>query len=219
MNALPVRSSPPVVLIHGAGTGPSIWRHVIPHLTDLALICPQRPASGDLDVEINFLAPLCTGAIVFGVSGGATLGLELVARGVPVAAGVFHEPAAGSLAPGLLAPVAAAYENGGVPGFGRALYGESWTPADGPDDPGEVARELAMFRAFEPRPSAPGVGPVLLTVGADSPAPRQASVQALAGLLECRWESIPGGRHAVHLDAPNAFAATAMRFVAESLGC
>jgi hypothetical protein len=57
--------------------------------------------------------------------------------------------------------VAAAYRDGGTPGFAAALYSPVWTPAEAPADPGAAGRDLAMFRAFEPAPPAAGEGPVL----------------------------------------------------------
>ena len=68
----------------------------------------ERLARTEVDVLI---APVA-GALVVGVSGGATLGLELAARGVGFRAAVLHEPAVGSLLPGLLDGVAAAYGAG-----------------------------------------------------------------------------------------------------------
>ncbi|UGQ12550.1 alpha/beta hydrolase [Yinghuangia sp. ASG 101] len=198
---------PRLVLIHGAATTARIWDRVLPHLDDFAVVRPDRPCSGDLGTEVAALADICADAVVAGVSGGATLGLELAARGVPFRAAVLHEPAAGSLAPGLLAPVADALRADGVPGFGRALYGPSWTPADAPQEPGVVHREFAMFRAFEPTPPGPSGPPVLLTVGARSPGPRHAAVAALGRHCGLPWATVPDVSHAVHLDAPRQFAA------------
>ncbi|MGP4110670.1 alpha/beta fold hydrolase [Streptomyces sp. 4N509B] len=201
---------PRLVLLHGAATTAEVWRRMLPHLDGLDgldVVCPERPCTGSLETEVAALAPLCADAAVAGVSGGATLGLELAARGVPLTAAVLHEPAAGSLAPGLLAHVAEGLRTGGVAGFGRALYGPSFDAGAAPGR-AVVEREFAMFRGFEPAAPAPGCGPVLLTVGERSPAARHASVAALArhcgGLGR---EVVPGGGHAVHLDVPEAFAA------------
>ena len=46
----------------------------------------------------------------------------------------------------------------------------AWTAAEAPDDPGAVSRDLAMFTSFEPAAPAPGVNPVIITVGERSPA-------------------------------------------------
>ncbi len=152
------------------------------------------------------LVPHCTGAVIAGVGGGATLGLELAARGVPFERAVLHEPAVGSLLPGLLAPMAAAFRDGGVPAFGLALYGSSWSPGDVPDE-AAVARDLAMFRAFEPRPPRPGAGSVLITVGAESPPVRLQAARALHEAFGYPFRIVPGAGHAVHWDAPGEFAA------------
>ena len=127
--------------------------------------------------------------MVAGVSGGATLGLALAAAGVPAAA-VLHEPAVGSLLPGLLDQVRAAYAEGGVPAFARALYGPAWTAAEAPADPGAVARDLAMFTRFEPAAPAPEAGPVIITVGERSPAVRHEAAARLADAVR-----LPGRGH------------------------
>jgi len=200
-----------VVLVHGAATTSRVWRHVVPLLGAFDVTCPDRSCSGDLAAEVAQLRPLCSGAIVAGVSGGATLGLALAAAGVPMTAAVLHEPAAGSLYPGLLDTVRAAYQAGGVAGFATALYGPSWTSAEAPGDPGAVARDLAMFTSFEPAASAPGVGPVVLTVGERSPRARQESVRRLAGKFGFAVRELPGAHHALHLDHPAVFAAEITR--------
>lgn len=200
------------VLLHGAATTGRIWQRVIPHLPDMDIQCPDRPCSGDLDTELAAVASMCCGAIVAGVSGGATIGLALAARSTPMRAAVLHEPAAGSLAPGLLAHVAEGLRTGGVAGFGHALYGPGWSPADAPADPPAVSRDFAMFGAFEPTTVGPFAGPVLLTVGEYSTASRHQSVRALSAHLDVPYQVIPGARHAVHLDAPAAFAAVVAGF-------
>jgi len=210
-------------LIHGAATTSRVWRHVVPLLTawrpgqgggDQATVTvPDRPCTGDLAAETAALRPCCAGAVVGGVSGGATLGLALAAAGVPAAA-VLHEPAVGSLLPGLLGPVRAAYAAGGVPAFARALYGSAWTPAEAPADPGAVARDLAMFSAFEPAPPGPGSGPVIITVGERSPRVRHAAAAQLADTFGYQVEVIAGAGHAVHLTHPAAFAALIRRAAA-----
>jgi len=193
-----------IVLIHGAATTSGIWRAVIPFLGDFQVDCPNRRSTGDMDTEIADLHALCAGAVVVGVSGGATLGLELAARGVPMKAAVLHEPAAGSLAPGLLAHVAAGLARDGVAGFGTALYGSAWTPSDAPADDDAVRRDFAMFGKFEPSAPQPGSGRLLLTVGEFSPPSRFEAVQALSHKLGIPWRVLDGSGHAAHLEAPGA---------------
>jgi pimeloyl-ACP methyl ester carboxylesterase len=207
-----------VVLVHGAATTSRVWRQVVPLLTagGLTVTVPDRPCSGDLDTELAALRPGCAGAVVAGVSGGATLGLALAAAGVPAAA-VLHEPAVGSLRPGLLDQVRAAYAAGGVPAFARALYGPAWTAAEAPADPGAVARDLAMFTRFEPAAPAPETGPVLITVGERSPAVRHEAAARLSARFGFAVEVIPGAGHAAHLTHPAVFAAVVAR-VAAGLG-
>src|SRR5947209_17129198 len=154
-----------VLLVHGAATTARVWDRLRPLLPDVDLVVPDRASSGDLAVELAALAPDAEGAVVVGVSGGATLGLALASASSHLAGAVLHEPAVGSLAPGLLDHVVAGWSAGGVAGFGTALYGSSWDPSMAPDDPDAVARDLAMFRRFEPSPLVPGNGRVLVTVG------------------------------------------------------
>ncbi len=205
-------------LIHGAATTGRVWRQVTPLLAApdeaagpdqgglVTVAVPDRPCTGDLAAETAALRPCCQGAVVGGVSGGATLGLALAAAGVPAAA-VLHEPAVGSLLPGLLDQVRAAYAAGGVPAFARALYGSAWTQAQAPADPAAVARDLAMFSAFEPAAPAPGAGPVIITVGERSPEARHTAATRLADKFGFAVQVIPDAGHAVHLTHPAAFAA------------
>lgn len=203
-SALP--STHRIVLIHGAATTARIWRQVAAALGDLSVVVPDRASTGSLDAEIDALAGICAGAVVAGVSGGATLGLELAARGVRFHAAVLHEPAVGSLQPGLLTPVIDAYRDAGVAGFGRALYGDRWSVGDAPPDHDAVGRDLDMFRRFEPRPAAPGSGPVLITVGEHSPPARHAAARALVRHFGYAAQTVPGTAHAAHLEAPAVFA-------------
>ncbi|WP_280264571.1 alpha/beta fold hydrolase [Nocardia wallacei] len=196
-----------IVLIHGAATDSRVWAATAAALRGPGeVLCPDRPQSGEMDTEIAYLAPYCAGAFVVGVSGGATLGLELAARGIPLAGALLHEPAAGSLAPGLLDHVAAALATGGIEGFGRALYGPRWRPADTPATLETVRAEFAMFRGFEPAPLA-AADRITLTVGANSPPPRHDSVRAVAAHLGTRVRTIPGAGHAAHLECPTKLAA------------
>lgn len=215
-------SDPPVVLLHGAATTSRIWRRFLPALDEAwetsggpaapspCVVAPDRPQTGSLERELEALRPLCAGAFLVGVSGGATLAwallAEAVAAGVRPFGGVLHEPAAGSLAPGLLSHVADALADAGLSGFGTALYGTSWSPTE--TDVGEnvVRSEFAMFGAFEPSPLDPAVRDhVTLTVGEDSPSIRHRSVAALSTRFGVTAEVVPG-RHAVHLDHPGTFA-------------
>ena len=204
-----------IVLIHGAATTAAIWQGVSRSLAALyphvPVITPQRAYSGDLATEVAALAEVCADSVVVGVSGGATLGLALLAAGVPTAGAILHEPAVGSLVPGLLTPMAEAYASGGVAAFGAALYGPAWTAAMAPDDPDAVRRDLSMFRAFEPAalplPSPPGG--VMTTVGALSPPVRHEAARALQSHCGLPYRIIEGCGHAVHLERPEALAALA----------
>ncbi len=196
-----------IVLIHGAATTARIWAAVTAALPDFEVVAPDRPCTGNLARELDFLADFCDGAVIGGVSGGATLGLALATRGVGFHSAVLHEPAAGSLVPGLLAAVAAAYADGGVTRFAETLYGPLWRPSDGPADDAMVGRDLAMFRGYEPAAPADGAGAVLLTAGAESPPIRHEVEAKLTAALGIPGRTIPGVGHAIHLQAPATFAA------------
>jgi pimeloyl-ACP methyl ester carboxylesterase len=199
--------SVPVCLIHGAATTSTVWARVCALLPpNLVVSCPTRPSSGNLDTEIDALVGVVTGAVAVGVSGGATLCLELAARGVPFRVALAHEPAVGSLRPGLLAPMAAAYSSGGTEAFARTLYGPSWTPDLAPSDPEAVKRDLAMFRAFEPRPPI-GPGRLITSVGQESPPIRHEAAHALGAAFDLPIRVLPHASHAVHLDQPAVLAA------------
>jgi pimeloyl-ACP methyl ester carboxylesterase len=198
-----------LVLIPGAAVGPRVWARCAGALADRghAVTTPDRPRSGDLSTELAALTPQVDGAWVVGMSGGATLGLALAAQGLPLAGAVLHEPAVGSLLPGLLAPIAAAYASGGTAGFARALYGASWSPTLlGEVDEAVTARDLAMFRAFEPGPAASASGRVLVTWGSDSGPVRRAAAVALRDSCGYRIEEIIGAAHFVGYDQPELFA-------------
>lgn len=197
-----------VVLVHGAATGAQVWDRLVPLLAGHDVTSVARPRTGDLGSEVAWLAPRVEGAWVVGMSGGATLGLALAAMAVPLAGAVLHEPAVGRLAPGLLAPMVAAFDDGGTEAFARALYGPTWTTdlLDGPVDDVVTGRELAMFRAFEPEPPSTAAGRVVVTVGARSPANRHESVEALHAAYGYEVRTVPGASHFAAHDAPDSFA-------------
>jgi pimeloyl-ACP methyl ester carboxylesterase len=202
---------PRLVLVHGAATTSRMWDRVLPILAarpGFAVTALERPRTGDLDREVAALAPLVEGAWLVGVSGGATLGLAVASAGVPLAGAMLHEPAVGSLEPGLLVPVAAAFAEDGTAGLGRALYGASWDlRMAGAVRDADTAAELAMFRSFEPAPLPSSAGRVVVTVGGRSPGIRHRSVTALAVAVGCEVEVIHQASHFAPHDSPAAFAA------------
>ncbi len=218
--------APRVLLVHGAATTAAVWDAVIRLLQEpsedgfpgLEVLAPQRPSSGDLDREVAFLSEAARGAVVVGVSGGATLGLALASSDVPLAGAVLHEPAVGTLVPGLLDHVVAGYAQGGVTGFGRALYGPGWSPAMAPADPGAVDRDLAMFRAFQPQAPAAGQGNVVVTVGGDSPPTRHEAARVLHERFGVEAHVLPGCRHFVQHDNPAELVAVLRDVVARARG-
>lgn len=196
-----------VILVHGAATSPVVWGRVIPLLDDLDVSAPERPRTGDLEAEAAWLAEHAQGHWIAGISGGATLGLTLVGSGPPLAGAILHEPAVGSLFPSLLAPVADAFAAGGTAGLARALYGNSWRHEMVTADDATTARELAMFRGFEPRPPSPMSGRVVVTYGSASPGPRRRAAELLADRLGYRVQEVAGASHFAAWDHPAEFAA------------
>lgn len=201
-----------LVLLHGVATTGVVWQPVVAELGALGLnnrfdiSAPDRPATGRLDDELAWLAPLAEDAWVVGFSGGATLGLALAARGLRMHGAVLHEPAVGSLVPGLLGPAAEAFRNDGYAGFGHALYGSGWNPAMAPEDGNTVARELPMFRAFEPGPPSPAAGRVVVSVGEFSPVLRQRASLELQRRWRLEQAVVPHSSHFAPHDHPSEFA-------------
>lgn len=198
---------PRIVLIHGAATTARIWDATLPFLSSHDVHAPERPRTGDLERELASLAPLVDGAWVVGMSGGATLGLALAARGVPIAGAVLHEPAVGSLAPELLTPAARAFATGGTDAFGSYLYGPTWEPAMAGDiSVSTMAAELAMFRGVEPGPVKAPSGPVLVTYGARSPDVRRHAAEALRDAHGHQIRMLPGVGHFAAVEDPGTLA-------------
>jgi pimeloyl-ACP methyl ester carboxylesterase len=202
---------PRIVLLHGIATTPSIWNRVIPALADLGIddvLALERPRTGSLDAEVEAIAQHTENALVVGQSGGATLALALACSRHSIAGAIAHEPAAGSLLPRLLAPISEAFDMSGVEGLGSRLYGPSWSVEMAGGDLQAVPRELAMFRAFEPARVRVGQGPVLVTVGADSPPVRHEAAKALHTRLGYETAVLDEASHFAAWDAPMRFAAT-----------
>jgi pimeloyl-ACP methyl ester carboxylesterase len=208
---------PAVVLVHGAATTGRVWERLLPYLDGLSVIAPDRPCSGDLALEVHFLRGLSDRAVYVGVGGGATLGLAMLAAGVPLAGALLHEPAAGSLVSRLLDPMAAAYAEGGVPAFARALYGPAWTPEMAPTDADAVRRDLDMFRAFEPEAPASSVAHVVTTVGELSPPIRYEVGRVLTERLGLPSRVLKGCAHAAHLERPDVLASCIRTLAAASV--
>lgn len=210
---------PRVVLVHGTAVTPAVWDPLLAALARMGVgdaVAVDRPSSGDLAVELESLAPSVEGALVVGVSGGATLCLALAASPIRLAGAIAHEPAVGSLLPELLAPVAEAFASGGAHALGRALYGPAWDPSMCPDE-APVARDLGMFRGFEPGPPGEGQGPVLVTTGLESPAVRHLAAARLHAAYGYAVTTIAGARHFAQWDNPEELAGL-VAATRESLG-
>ena len=205
-----------VLLIHGAATTARIWAGVRQFLPRVSVLAPQRPCSGDLATELAALRPLTAGALVMGVGGGATLALALAAEPSAATGFLLHEPAVGSLVPGLLAPLGEALRSGGVTAFGAVLYGKSWQPEMAPSTEA-VIRDFEMFRAFEPPLPDPGHRVVFTTVGEYSPPIRLQAAQELTRQRGIAHFVLPRCAHSIHLDHPHFTARLIMEALAGRL--
>ncbi|PKQ25657.1 MAG: hypothetical protein CVT64_08090 [Actinobacteria bacterium HGW-Actinobacteria-4] len=207
-----------IVLVHGAATTGAVWDPVLALLDDLEVSAPDRPCSGNLETELAWLESHASGALVAGMSGGATLALGLASRVTAAAAIIAHEPAVGSLLPELLAEPGKALAEGGVAAFGRTLYGDLWHPAmarDGGVVPSDFAvpsgfsvrADVAMFRAFEPAAPHEEAPVTLVTTGELSPPLRHDAAARLNGVYGYWTATLPGARHFVAQESPATFAA------------
>lgn len=209
-----------VVLVHGAVSDARVWDRVLPRLRlalpDFEVVAPTRPRTGEFAQEVAWLASIAADGWVVGMSGGATLGLGLTATGTPLLGAVLHEPAVGSLAPHLLAPVVHRFRVSGVAGLGRALYGDAWTPALSGDVREAVAgTELEMFRGFEPAAVSPTAGRVVVTYGRSSPAIRRTAAWALHP-YGCEIQPVRRASHFAAYDHPAEFAEVVASVIAGS---
>lgn len=162
--------------------------------------------------ELEWLTPFARDSWLVGFSGGATQGLALAATSLPMLGCLLHEPAVGSLVPGLLAPVADAYATDGYRGIGRP-YGASWRPEMAPETGGTVARALPMFRAFEPQRIDGSRTDVQVSVGQLSPPSRQAASSALQTVLGYPATTSSASSHFAPFDNAPEFAAAIKRLV------
>lgn len=225
---------PAVVLLHGVGVGPESFAPLAELLEDThRVIILDRPGGeggvGPLDQQADKIASAidaidATGALLVGVSGGATLGLLLAGRHPQVVtAAVLHEPLVGSLAPALHARFArsaalAATSDDAAMEVVRAVMGAAtWEALDPAAQAASIAQaprwraEIARFAAFDPgaRTLAALAGtPLLVTVGGRSDPDRTEAADVVRRLAGASVAVVPDAGNAVQLDAPEAFART-----------
>lgn len=193
---------------------------------DYEVLAPDRESSGNMNREIQNLWDLADDSIVVGVSGGATLAWELAACGCPMKEVFAHEPAAGSLVPGLLAGPGSAFTNmtGSEPEktirdkaafFGRTLYGPNWRTFYLPDDTRKVFRDYQMFAAFEPHKPQIPVNRIHLTIGGASPQNRYDVAEQYAYAFRTQSYTILDARHFLPVDCPKQYA----EYILQKIGC
>ena len=185
----------PVVLVHGAATTSRVWRDVVPRLDGFEVRCPDRACSGDLATEVAALTADCRGALVAGVSGGATLGLALAAAGVPMAAAILPSRPLGHCCPACWirsAPPTPQEERPPLPKPSTAPRGRRGRPRP---TRGRWPGTWPCSRPSSQR-RRPRRWPVVITVGEFSPPVRHESVRRLAARfgLRCGLFPVPGTR-------------------------
>jgi pimeloyl-ACP methyl ester carboxylesterase len=249
MTTLPARSTgtgPTILLVHGVGLGSQHLRLVADHLSSQAhVVVPDRPGYGKardlpvrtLDEQIDDLvdtldvaAPAARPAVYVGVSGGATLGIRVLARHPKrFRAAVLHEPLLGSFAPELQSRVRAAAarlatdsDRSASVAFVRQLIGpEAWDALDRHDveeierlDP-IVRHEVAAFARIDftlPELHRLRTIDITTTVGRASSDPRHDAAVVFAELAGARVRQIPG-EHFAPITAPDALAAAVIELL------
>jgi pimeloyl-ACP methyl ester carboxylesterase len=220
-----------VALIHGVGFGPATFAPVARELRRAGpvLVLERRgygsraglaPAERVEDHVEDLVAALddagVARALVAGCSGGATVALA-AALLVPdrVTAAVAHEPAVGSLAPGLLDVVAAALARGGGLELLRTLAGPDTWARLSPDDVADleaqsevVEADARAFMCWEPPLTlADDAARIISSVGDRSDALRRGVARRLEQRAHARVVVVPRCGHLAQLDAPRELAA------------
>ncbi|KFJ04196.1 hypothetical protein BISU_1234 [Bifidobacterium subtile] len=205
-----------IVLIHGAAATSRIWRLVIAELhvslPYTRILVPDRRCTGNMDKETDDLWEACSGALVVGVSGGATLAWALASRKCPMLGMIAHEPAAGNLCPGLLSYAGSAWSESTLNPvrratlFGERLYGTQWNADELPSDVAAVSRDYRMFSQFNPAPPRINPSVITLTIGALSPKIRYDAAQAYEQTFGIPSHTLAGAKHCVQLEQPRLFA-------------
>ena len=236
---------PGIVLLHGVGAGPETFVDLARLLAvDQRVLILERPGGEGwavaLDEQAHAVAETmtglgCAGAVVVGVSGGATLAVALGIRHPAVVGGlVLHEPLVGPHAPELHDRFAAAARHAQrgdaealevVQGVLGAATWERLDPSARARVAAGAARaraEIPVFAAFSPTAVELATlrrGPVLTSVGEASGRERHAAAEILAALTGASVAVVPGAGNAVQLDAPDAFAGVIRAWRPTPVGC
>lgn len=224
---------PGIVLLHGVGVGPDTFEELVTRLAgDHRVLVPERPRGGAGGATLAQQAAWAAdhvrylgtdGTMVVGVSGGATLALELAIRHPEVVGAlVAHEPLLGPHVPALHERFAAAARRAarsdeeamdvvqGVVGAVAWARLDATARARVEAGASRARAEIPMFAAFAPtEQQLAGLRaiPLLTTVGADSAPERHAAAAVLVELAGAAMAEVPGAGNAVQIDAPAEFAA------------
>jgi len=236
---------PDIVLLHGVGVGPETFAELAQLLAvDHRTLVIERPDGGDRAVMLEEQADAvsdtmrsleATGALVVGVSGGATLALLLAIRHPDVVGGlVVHEPLVGPHAPDLHARFTRAAEHaarGDAEALDvvRSVLGpDTWSALDARTQAHLAAgaprarAEIPVFAAFSPtlgELASLRTLPVLATVGSRSGPERDVAAAVLSRLAGAAMMVVPGAGNAAQLDAPAALADAIRSWRPTPVGC
>lgn len=227
-----------IICVHGVGLWPGLFEGIDFGAPSIAMTRPGYDSTSPVDVAGNVeavaaLAEQTDGAVLVGVSGGATIALAGALEAIEgVVAAVSHEPLIGALEPELDDRVRAwADDLDATPGvessqrFLEGLYGRaSWRKMppearDWADDHADViCREVSHFAAFQPAAGQLADLPIphLSTVGAHSTRARH-RVAALLAQGGSRVAVIEDAGHHVLIDRPDRFADAVRSFLKEAL--
>ncbi|MGH9274342.1 MAG: alpha/beta fold hydrolase [Acidimicrobiales bacterium] len=245
LSATDLGHGPGIVLLHGVGVGADTFLELARLLAaDHRVLVLERPGGDGWAVPIDEQAEAvaetmvelrCTGAVVVGVSGGATVALALGIHHAKVIGGlVLHEPLVGPLAPELhdrFTEAARHAQQGDAEALDvvRSLLGVSTWERLGLSGRVQVeagasrARaEVPMFAAFSPTAVELATlrrWPVLTTIGGHSGPERRAAAEVLATLAGASVAVVPDAGNAAQLDAPAALAGIIRAWHPAPVGC
>lgn len=233
----------PALLLHGIGGRASLWAPSVAALAPRAVHAFDMPGHDGTRPAMNDFAALADAALgdapccdVIGHSLGGMLALEIALRHphrVRRLVIIASSPAFGSRDPAFRDAFLAARqkpldEGLGMAGVARALVPGMLGPAAAPEaapaaiaamasvDEAAYRATLALLTGFDRRADLPRVAhPTLLIAGeADATAPPRGMARMAEAMPDARLLVIPGVGHLLPLEAPEAFHAALLAFLA-----